>query len=80
MSSNENILADLQSIFRVEFSDQTIILNESTTADEIKMWDSITHMGLMFSIEQHYNISFSLDEIISFQSIGDLVNTIKVKI
>lgn len=80
MNSNENILADLQSIFRVKFSDQTIIINETTTADDIKMWNSLTHMGLMFSIEQHYNISFSLDEVISFQSIGDLVNTIKVKI
>lgn len=73
------ILEALQEIFRKEFSDASIVLTESTTADDVALWDSLTHMSLMDTVEGHFKISFSLDEIISFGNVGDLVNAIENK-
>lgn len=79
MHSKEQILNSLTQIFRKEFSDNNITLKEQTTADDIAMWDSLTHMTLMDTIEQHYKINFSFDEILSFENVGDLVTAITNK-
>ncbi len=80
MRTTEQILVELQAIFIKEFSDKNIILNDGTTANDIAMWDSLTHMGLMDTIERHFEISFSLDEMISFKNVGDLRAAIITKL
>ena len=80
MRTPEQILAELQSIFQKEFSDSSIILNDETTAKDVAMWDSLTHMGLMDTIERYFLISFSLDEMISFKNVGDLRTAITAKL
>jgi len=80
MRTTEQLLAELQAIFIKEFSDSNIILNDNTTAKDIAMWDSLTHMGLMDTIERHFEISFSLDEMISFKNVGDLRTAITAKL
>jgi acyl carrier protein len=80
MITPQQIVTELQSIFQKEFSDSSIILNDETTAKDIAMWDSLTHMGLMDTIERHFEISFSLDEMISFKNVGDLRVAITAKL
>lgn len=80
MRTPQQILTELQSIFQKEFSDSSIILNDETTAKDIAMWDSLTHMGLMDTIERRFEISFSLDEMISFKNVGDLRTAITAKL
>jgi len=80
MRTTEQILAELQAIFIMEFSDSNIILTDDATAKDIAMWDSLTHMGLMDTIERHFEISFSLDEMISFKNVGDLRTAITAKL
>ena len=80
MRTTEQLLAELQAIFIKEFSDSNIILNDDTTAKDIAMWDSLTHMGLMDTIERHFEISFSLDEMIAFKNVGDLSAAITAKL
>jgi len=80
MHTLESIKDELQIIFRKEFSDNNIILTPETTADDISLWDSLTHMGLMDTIERHFNTNFSLDEIISFKNVGDLINSLTEKL
>jgi len=80
MRTTEQILGELQAIFIKEFSDSNIILTDDATAKDIAMWDSLTHMGLMDTIERHFEISFSLDEMISFKNVGDLRVAITAKL
>lgn len=76
----ETIIVELQQIFRKEFSDNNIVISAETTAEDIVLWDSLTHMGLMDTVERHFNTSFSLDEIISFKNVGDLINSLTDKL
>jgi len=78
--NTETIMVELQQIFRKEFSDSNIILSADTTAEDIALWDSLTHMGLMDTIERHFKTSFSLDEIISFKNVGDLTRSLTDKL
>ena len=37
----------LTKVFREVFADDTISLNEQTTADQIEGWDSMSHINLL---------------------------------
>ena len=50
----DSTLADLQDVFRQVFGDDSIVLQESTTADEIDGWDSMMHINLIIAIEKRF--------------------------
>jgi acyl carrier protein len=70
----------LQQVFRIVFDDHSLVITASTTADDIKMWDSLTHLQLITAIEKEYNITFTFDEVMSFGSVGDLSACITEKL
>ena len=67
----------LQNIFRIVFEDDTIILRPEMTAEDIDMWDSLTHMTLIAEIEDAFGFRFSFDVVHSFQNVGDMAKAIK---
>jgi acyl carrier protein len=74
-----NILDDLNQIFREIFNRKNIELNYETTAKDIAGWDSITHISIIVSVENHFEIKFSIVEIINMKNIGDLIRLIEIK-
>ncbi len=40
---------------------------------EIEGWDSVSHLALLLTIEQHYAIAFTSAEMVSMQTVGDLI-------
>ncbi|MDQ3046114.1 MAG: acyl carrier protein [Bacteroidota bacterium] len=69
----------LQEVFRTVFSDQELMITESTTADDIPMWDSLTHLELIATIEEAFLIRFSFDEVMKFQTVGDMLRSLELK-
>ncbi|HEV8724152.1 MAG TPA: acyl carrier protein [Candidatus Binatia bacterium] len=45
---------------------------DSTTAYDILGWDSVAHLNLMFSIEEHFGVMFSGNELAEFKNIDEL--------
>lgn len=74
------IFDKLQNIFREVFDDETIILNEEMTADDVDAWDSLSHVNLMIAIELAFDIEFKQNEIQSFSNVGELMKSIEEKI
>ena len=66
----------LQAIFRSVFEDESIILRPEMTAEDIDMWDSLTHMTLIAEIEDAFGLRFSFDLVNSFENVGDMAKTI----
>ena len=62
----------LVEIFRQVFDDDDLILTDEMTANDIKGWDSLAHINLMFSIEQAFGLRFSGNELAEFKNIGEL--------
>ncbi len=80
MKPKEVILEELNKVFLSVFKKETIVIKSETTADDIKEWNSLTHMQLIDAVEQYFNCAFSFNEVMSFRNVGDMVNAISIKI
>ena len=74
------ISEQLTKVFREVFADDTISLNEQTTADQIEGWDSMSHINLIIAIEITFGIEFTNEEIRSFNNVGDMQRCINEKV
>ncbi len=70
----------LTGVFQQVFEDDTIQINEKTTADDIDGWDSLSHVNLIVAVETTFNVRFSQKELLTFKNVGDLVRSIESKI
>lgn len=75
MERNE-VFEKLTSICRDVFEDENLVITESTTAADVKGWDSLTHLSLINELEETYKIAFLLDEVIGSENIGELMNAL----
>ncbi|PKP44905.1 MAG: acyl carrier protein [Bacteroidetes bacterium HGW-Bacteroidetes-12] len=76
----ENLLHQLNNIMREVFENKHLIITNETSAKDIAEWNSLNHVLLIAEIEKKFNVSFSLDEMISFANVGDIVTCLKTKI
>jgi len=78
MDKNQ-ILEEVQEIFREVLDNEEIVLANETTADDIEEWDSLTHIQLIVAIEKHFKIKFTSKEILSWQNVGEMIDCIASK-
>jgi acyl carrier protein len=62
----------LQDLFRTVFMDDGLMLTDQTTAGDVPGWDSVTHINLMFAIEEAFGVSFAGNELAEFKNIGEM--------
>lgn len=79
MTRNE-IMAKVEDIFHRVLGNESIVLTDETTAEDIKEWTSLSHAELVIAMEKELNIKFSLREMMSWQNVGEIVNSIEKKI
>lgn len=75
----QEILAQVECIFRDILDDETIVLTDSSTANDIEDWDSLTHIQLIVAIEKHFRIKFTSREILSWNNVGEMIDCIAAK-
>jgi acyl carrier protein len=75
-----NIYNKLTLIFQEIFSNSSLVLSESLSANDVDNWDSLTHMILITEIETKFNIKFKLKELNKMKNVGDLVGIISAKL
>jgi len=78
MDSNQ-ILSELNTIFKDVLDNNKIQLTTATTAKDIEEWDSLSNIHLVIEIERHFKLKFTTSEIQSWKNIGELVNSIEKK-
>ena len=79
--NNTTVFDDLNEIFAdvLDLDLDEVTLKKDTTAEDIEEWDSLSHIRLVVSVEQHYGIKFSTAEIEALKSVSDLVDCILAK-
>jgi acyl carrier protein len=78
--TSEEILAQLQGIFQDVFDDDGLVIERKTCADDIEDWDSLAQINLVVAIEKEFKAKFSLDDLITLNDVGDMVDLIARKV
>ena len=72
------IFSKLNEIFEdVLDLDETPNLTETTTANDIEEWDSLSHVQLVVAVEKAFKVLFTSAEIIRWQNVGQMVDSIQ---
>ena len=73
------IISQINDIFIDTLDNDDIVITESTTANDIEEWDSLTHIQLVVAIEKKFGIRFTSKEIQSWSDVGEMLNCIQEK-
>ena len=73
MMNRNDYIKKLQDIFRDIFDDSNLVINESTSSDDIEDWDSLSQISLVTAIEQDFEIKFSIEEFMALKNVGEMV-------
>jgi acyl carrier protein len=75
----EQILSDVQEIFRTILDQENLVLKPETTAADVEDWDSLSHIQLVVAIEKHFKIRFTSKEIQSWKNVEEMISSIQSK-
>ena len=60
----------------IVYEDDNIVVTETTSAADIEDWDSLTHITLISSVEEEFDIKFSMKDVIGMKNVGEMVDII----
>jgi acyl carrier protein len=78
--NRDEILLAVTAVFRDVLGDEQLVLGEKTTAADVAEWDSLSHIQLVVAVEKRFRIRFGSREILSWKTIGDLLDSIVAKV
>ncbi len=73
------VLEKLTEIFRDVFDDDSLILREDMTPEDIEDWDSLEQVNLVMAIEKKFRIRFNMEEANKFGNISKIIDTVLKK-
>ncbi len=71
---------DIIQLMKSFFKNDSLIVSEETTANDIEEWDSLNHMNFISEVEKHFNIQFEFFEIMDLENVGELIDSILQKL
>ena len=78
--TKEQILADVQDIFRDVFDEDELVIKDEVNADDIDDWDSLAQIRLTVAIEKKFGIKFDFGELSSLHNVGEMLELIGMKV
>ena len=72
--TREEVLERVNAIFREVFEDDTIVVQDETTAADIEDWDSYEHINLINAIEQEFEMKFTMGQVVGMENVGELID------
>lgn len=73
----DEIYEKLTGIFREVFDDEEICIGDETVAEDIEGWDSFMHITLMGTVEDEFDMKFTMKDIVSMKNVGQMVDLIE---
>ena len=75
-----DIIEKLTNVFHEIFKDESIVLRDDMTAEDVENWDSLTHMLMISKVEQEFQVKFKLKDLNKLKTVGDLITIIVGKL
>ena len=70
------IFERLQEVFCDVFDREEITLSDTTTAADVEGWDSLSHITLIASVEDEFEITIPMKAVVHLENVGQLVDLI----
>ena len=74
------IMEKIQDIFRDVFDDEELVVEDSTSSDDIEEWDSLSHIQLVVAVEKTFGLKLTSKEILSWEDVGEMADAIYSKL
>lgn len=74
------VMNKLQEVFRDVFDDDSIVITENTTANDIEDWDSLEHITLIGAVEKTFKMRFKMKEVSTMKNVGEMAEIILKRI
>lgn len=70
--SHDRILREVNEVFRDVLDNVDLVIGPTTTAADVREWDSLSHIQLVAAVEKRFRIRFTSAEIQAFTSVGEI--------
>jgi len=77
--TKDKLLEQINTIFIDILDNKDLVIEGTTTANDIEEWDSLTHIQLVVAIEKHFKIRFTSKEIQSWANVDEMLVCIQSK-
>lgn len=74
--TREEVFEKLNNVFHDVFDDESIVVTETTNANDIEDWDSLTHINLVGAVEDEFGVKFAMKEVVGMKNVGEMVDVI----
>lgn len=78
--TRENVLAKVNDIFHEVFDDDSIVVVESTTSEDVEDWDSLMHITLISEVESEFGFKFQMKDVVGMKDVGEMLDIIMANI
>ncbi len=80
MKNTEYILTRVREAFEAAFDIDPLLISMETSASDIPDWDSVGHLSLAGELEQAFEISLDVDELLEMENVREIVRIIQTKL
>jgi acyl carrier protein len=80
MISRDQIVSQAQAIFREVLDSPDLILTDELTASKVQGWDSLNHVTLVMTLEEHFKVKFTTREVMGWQNVGQMLDCLQPKL
>ena len=70
----------LREVFTEVFNDESIVLNNSTNAEDIDEWDSLQHIMLIIGAEKKFGLKLTAEEVAELEDVGEMIDLVIKKL
>ncbi len=79
MDSND-VLTNIRQAFVASFEIDPQLVTMETSASDIPGWDSVGHLLLASNLEQQFEISLDVDELMEMENVREIVRIVTAKL
>lgn len=72
-----DVVDRLTEVLRTTFEDDALVLRPEMTADDVEAWDSVSHITLIYAVEDEFGIKLSTRDLEGLACVGDLIAAVE---
>lgn len=72
--TREQVYERLAEVFADVFDEAGLALADTTTAADVPGWDSLAHIRLIAAVEDEFNMSFDMKDVVAMGNVGEMVD------